>query len=445
MNITPSIFKAYDIRGLFPEQINQEVAQVLGQALVQILACEQVIIGRDMRLSSDEIFKGLALGIMAAGAKVIDIGLVTTDCVYYAAGKLNQPGIMITASHNPKEWNGLKIAKAGAYPFGDEEIKNLSQIAATMEIIKTEYQVEKISHYDVLPEYLNNIFSFIDKSKIKPLKIVADAGNGMAGKFIPLLFKDLPCELIPLYFELDGSFPNHPASPIEYKNLIDLQHKIQETQADLGMAFDGDADRVFFIDADGKVVDGGILGLLVAENFLQKHPNEKIIYDLRCSRAVPETIIANGGQALISRVGHSFIKKQMAETNAIFAEEFSGHYYYRDNYRADSAMITVLIILEILSTANLPLSKLVQKSSKYFQIEETNSTVADKEKVIASIKEKYHDGHMTELDGLTIEYADWWFNIRGSNTEPVLRLNLEAATAVDAEAKKAELLNLIRA
>ena len=444
MAINPSIFKAYDIRGIYPNDLNEETAAAIGFALTKMLKAEKIIVGRDMRLSGEKIFNALTQGITNAGAEVINIGLVPTDAAYFASGVFNLPAVMITASHNPAEWIGFKITRSGAIPFGEDDIKKLKEKSVLKPLGNAPAAKEKITTYDIVPEYLNNALSFIDKNKIKPLKIAADAGNGMAGKFIPLLYNGLPCSLIPLYFELDGSFPNHPASPIEYKNLIDLQKKIKEEKADFGMAFDGDADRVFFIDENSAIINGSIIAAIIAEYFLEKHKGEKIIYDLRCSHVVPEIIVKNGGQAIISRVGHSFIKKTMRETGAIFGGEFSGHYYYRDNFCADSAMITALIITQIISEANMPLSSLVKNYLKYWQIEETNSSIDDKDAVIKNLKEKYKDGKITELDGMTVEYDDWWFNVRPSNTEPVLRLNLEAKTKELIENKNVELLKIIR-
>ena len=296
---------------------------------------------------------------------------------------------------------------------------------------------------DILPDYIKKAFTFIKTENFKPLKIVIDAGNGMAGKIVPIFFDSLPIKIIPLYFELDGSFPNHQPSPMESKNMVDLQKKVIEEKADLGMAFDGDADRVFFIDEKAQIIKGDIIVAILAEYFLKNNPQEKIIYDLRCSHIIPEIIEKNNGQPVISKVGHSFIKKLMRKTNAIFGGELSGHYYYRDNYMVDSGIITALIMIEIISLSNKKFSELLINYSKYYNIEETNFKVDDKDKKINELKEKYSDGQQNELDGLTVEHENWWFNVRPSNTEPFLRLNLEAKTKELMKEKKEELTQFI--
>lgn len=443
MQISSGIFKAYDIRGIYPNQLNKETAEAIGFCFAKITKAKKMIIGRDMRLSSKLMFNALTKGLNRAGAEVIDIGLVSTDATYFASGKLNFPAVMITASHNPKEWNGFKLTKAGAIPFGQDDIKKLGQ--AVIKYKLTEKNVKrKIKKINIFPGYIKTVLNFIDKNKIKKLKIAVDAGNGMGGKILSKIYAKLPCEIVPLYFKLDGSFPNHQPSPIESKNLADLQKKVKQAKADFGMAFDGDADRVFFVDENAKIVSGGAIVALLAEYFLKRHKGEKIIYDLRCSHFIPELIKANGGRPLICRVGHSFIKKMMRETGAVFGGEISGHYYFRDNYRADSAMIAAVIITQLLSEKEKRFSTLMKDYSKYFQIEETNSQVENKDEKLKEIKRKYKDGKIYNLDGLTVEYKDWWFNVRESNTEPVLRLNLEAKTKKLLEEKKDELLKLIR-
>ncbi|MDD4271303.1 MAG: phosphomannomutase/phosphoglucomutase [Patescibacteria group bacterium] len=443
MQVNPSIFKAYDIRGIYPNQLNEETAQAIGFCFARLNQAKKIIVGRDMRLSSKPIFDALAKGINQAGSEVIDIGLVSTDVTYFASGKLNLAAIMITASHNPKEWNGFKLTKEGAVPFGENDIKKLRQ-AVIKHKINIKNAKQKIKKNNILPNYNKNVLSFIDKNKIKKLKIVADAGNGMGGKILSKIYAELPCKIIPLYFKLDGSFPNHQPSPIEGKNMVQLQKKVRQTKADFGMAFDGDADRVFFVDEKSNLINGASIVAILAKYFLSRHKGEKIIYDLRCSRLIPELIKANGGQPLISRVGHSFIKKLMKQTKAVFGGELSGHYYFRDNYRADSAMITAVIITQILSESKKNFSGMIKDYIKYFQIEETNSEVKNKDAKLKEIKRKYKNGKISNLDGITVEYPEWWFNIRKSNTEPVLRLNLEAKTKELMENKKNELLKLIR-
>jgi phosphomannomutase len=442
MIVNPNIFKAYDIRGLYPKQLNQKVAQAIGFCFTRLTSAKKVIIGRDMRTSSDLIFEALVKGINLAQATVLDIGLVSTDVVYFASGKLSLPSIMITASHNPKEWNGFKLTWPKAVPFGDEDIQKL-KLAVNKYKISAPSE-KKVTAINILPDYIDNVFTFVSAKKIAKLKIVVDAGNAMAGKIIPLIYAKLPCKIVPLYFKLDGNFPNHQPSPIESKNLVQLQKKIKQTKADFGMAFDGDADRVFFVDENSHLVSGVAIVALLAKFFLDRSKGQKIIYDVRCSRFIPELVKASGGQPLISRVGHSFIKKLMKETGAIFGGELSGHYYFRDNYRADSAMIAAVIITQILSEGKQTFSKMMKNYTKYYQIEETNSEINDKNAKLKEIKKKYSDGKISNLDGITVEYADWWFNVRPSNTEPLLRLNLETNTKKLMEIKKAELLKLIR-
>lgn len=442
MKINKNIFKAYDIRGIYPDQLDEKTAKAIGFCFSKIAKSKKIIIGRDMRISSDSLFKSLAEGANQARTEVIDIGMVSTDAAYFASGKLNFASIMITASHNPKEWNGFKFTKSGAVPFGGNEIQKLMRAVerhAFREAVKP-----KIKKINILPAYNNNVLKFINKNKIKKLKIAADAGNGMGGKILSGIYSKLPCEIIPLYFEPDGSFPNHQPSPIESKNLIDLRKKVKREKADFGMAFDGDADRVFFVDEKSRAVSGSAIVAALAEYFLQKNPGEKIIYDLRCGKFVPELIKKFHGKPIISRVGHSFIKKLMKKTGAIFGGELSGHYYFRDNYRADSAMITAVIISQMVSESEKPLSEIIKNCVKYFQIEETNSRVENKKAKLLEIEKKYSGGKISKLDGITVEYPDWRFNVRESNTEPLLRLNLEANTKKLMREKTNELLGLIR-
>lgn len=442
--IVSEIFKAYDIRGIYPKEFNQETAFKIGRALVIFFKTKKIIIGRDMRISSDDIFKALAEGIREQGADVINIGLVSTDCLYFASGKLNLAGVMITASHNPKQYNGLKICGKEASPVGErtglKEIKRLVQKNNFPKAKKTGRLIKK----DILKSYARHILSFIDKENIKPLKIVVDAGNGMAGKIVPLVFKDLPGQIIPLYFKLDGSFPNHLASPVDWKNLISCQKEIKKSKADLGLAFDGDADRVFFIDEKGKPVRSSLIIALIAQKILLKNPGAGIIYNLICSKIVPETIKQLGGRPIIERVGHSFIKETMKKTRAVFAGEHSGHYYFQKNYRADSGLIAALIVIEIISKANLPLSQIIRPFDKYWAIEETNFKVDSKEKILKRVEKKYRNGKISHLDGLTVEYKNWWFNLRPSQTEPLLRLNIEAETKKLLGQKKDELSKIVR-
>lgn len=441
--VNEKIFKAYDIRGIYPAELNEETAFLVGRALAEFTQSQEIMIGYDMRLSGPVLKKAFIDGLIKQGIKVWDMGQITTDASYWAAGKYNLPAVMITASHNPKEYNGFKFAAAGAKPIGEktglQEIKKLVQ--ANKWPAKNPGAVEK---KEILDEYIAHALSFIDRTKIKPFKIVVDAGNGMAGEIIPLAFKNLPCEIIPLYFELNGNFPYHQPSPIELKNVQDLIAKVKETKADLGLAFDGDADRVFFIDENGQRVPTNQVICLMLESILAGHQGEKVVYALTCSKIVPETIEALGGKPIEERVGHSFIKETMRQTKAIFGAEDSGHYYFRENYGVDSGLIAVLILLEILSQKNKPLSQLLKKYQKYYNLEETNIQVEDKQKVLKSLEEKFSDAReIKKKDGLTFIYADYWFNVRPSNTEPLLRLNLEAKSKELLQQKTEEILAAI--
>ncbi len=441
-----SIFKAYDIRGIYPKELNEETAQKIGNAFAQICKADKIIIGRDMRLSSDTLFKTLAKGVTLAGIDVLDIGLVSTDVVLYASGALNLPAIMITASHNPKQYNGFKICYAGAKALdGQTELakilKLIQQQKETIEPIKGEIQTG-----DIIALYIKTLHQLINTKKIKPLHIAVDAGNGMAGKILPAVYKKLPIKITPLYFKLDGNFPNHQPNPIERKNTFALRKKIITVKADLGMAFDGDGDRIFFFDEKGESISATIIGALIADYILSKSKSrkEKILYNTVCGRVLPETIKKHDAQAIKDRVGHTYIKKTMRSKNIIFGAEASGHYFYRDLFFIDSAMITALIVTQIISEAGKKFSEIIKPYQKYFAIEETNKTVKNPQKIINKLQKQYSDGKQSKLDGLTVEYPDWWFNVRLSNTEPLLRLNLEANTKKLMQEKKKELLKIIK-
>jgi phosphomannomutase len=432
MEIDAGIFKAYDVRGIYPDQIDEEIAGRIGRAFVAFLGEERIVVGRDMRLSSPSLSRAFIEGARTQGADVVDIGLCSTDTIYFASGVLDVPGAMFTASHNPKEYNGLKICRRRAAPISEDtgiaDIRDL--------VIKGEFPaVERyggLEERDMLEEYVRHVLSFIDIGTIKPLKIVVDAGNGMAGLLIPAVFARLPVQLVPYCFELDGSFPHHQPSPIEPQNIKLLQDWVLENQADLGMAFDGDADRVFLVDDRGEPVNASVTTAMV------------VIYNCVNSWIVPETIREYGGTPIRERVGHSFIKQTMAETGAVFAGEHSGHYYFRDNFRADSGLIAALIVLEIISMQDEPLSKVVEPFKKYFDSGEINSRVEDIPGKLEQIIQAYADARIDRKDGLSVEYSDWWFNVRPSNTEPLLRLNLEAASQDLMEEKRDEVLALIR-
>jgi phosphomannomutase len=445
--VDPSIFKAYDIRGVYPRELNEDVAYKIGQAFVAFLGAERVAVGRDMRESGPAIAGALQQGIAAQGAAVVDLGLTSTDELYFAVGKFGYPaGVMVTASHNPAEYNGLKLCRAEAIPLSEEtgiaEIRDM----VVGDSIPPPKGRGTITTRDVLPAYVEHALSFIHVGKLRPLKVVADAGNGMAGMTLPRVFERLPCELTPLYFELDGTFPNHPANPIEPENIADLQAKVRETGADLGVAFDGDADRMFLVDERGTFIGGDMVTAMVAQTLLKKHPGSTIVYNLICSRSVPQTIERNGGRAVRERVGHSFIKATMRREDAIFGGEHSGHFYFRDNWYADSGLIAFLTVLELLSEQDQPLSQVLAPLDPYVRSGEINSEVADIKAVMAKVEEHYRQAGATidKLDGLTVEYPDWWFNLRPSNTQPLLRLNVEASNREQLKEKTDEVLRLVR-
>ena len=438
------IFKAYDIRGVYPEDLDEEAARRIGAAFVRFTASDRVVLGRDMRLSSPQLAEAFAAGATGAGAGVIDVGEVSTDALYFASGKFDLPAAMFTASHNPGRYNGIKLCRAQAAPIGEEsgllDIKDL----AAKEDGAASGTGSGTEHIDVLIDYARHCRSMIDETTLSGLKVAIDAGNGMAGKTVPLVFDDLPIEVVPLFFELDGSFPNHPANPIEAENLADLQRAVTENACDLGIAFDGDADRMFLVDEGARLVTGSTTTALVADRLLKKHPGETIIYNLICSLTVPEVIREGGGVPVRTRVGHSFIKKVMADTGAIFGGEHSGHYYFRDNFRADSGMIAALIVLEAMCEVGEPLSALLGPFQRYFDSGEINSEVRDQQASIEKLAATYSEGRQDRLDGLTVEFDDWWFNCRPSNTEPLLRLNLEARSESLKDEKVDEVLGAIR-
>jgi phosphomannomutase len=438
------IFKAYDVRGIYPKAINEQIAYNIGRAFAVFTKAEKIIIGRDMRASGIKLTENFAQGVVDQGVDALLVGEISTDCSYFAAGKYNLPAAMFTASHNPAQYNGIKFSLAGAVPISEDTgLKEIQKISEE----KNWPAAEKkgvIENKDILNKYIDHALSLVDKNKIKQLTVAIDAGNGMAGKIIPLVEKKLPLKILPLYFELDGSFPNHEANPIKPENVADLISKVHTENADLGLAFDGDADRVFFIDELGNRVSSSLITAMVSEKILKKNQGAKIIYNVPCSKIVPETITSCGGVAIKERVGHSFIKATMKKEGALFGGEHSGHYYFKDNYFADSGLIAALIVLEIISEKNQVFSEILKKYNKYFAIEETNSEVADKNAKIQELKEKYSDAQIETMDGITFNYPDYWFNVRPSNTEPLLRLNLEANTEESKNQKTKEILNLIR-
>ncbi|HVM34210.1 MAG TPA: phosphomannomutase/phosphoglucomutase [Actinomycetota bacterium] len=438
-----AIFKAYDIRGLYPDQLDEDAARRIGHAFAHFTQSHRVIVGRDMRLSSPALSRSFAEGVSSAGASVIDIGEVSTDACYFASGRLDLPAAMFTASHNPGRYNGIKPCRAGAVPIGSESgLVDIRKLAERSRVV--EFDPPGVDRLDVLPEYAEHCRALIDETRLRPLKIAVDAGNGMAGKTFPVVFDPLPFEVFPLFFELDGSFPNHPANPIEADNLRDLQQAVLREGCDVGIAFDGDADRMFLVDDRAELISGSTTTALVAERLLKKFPGEKIIYNLICSWAVPEVIVENGGVPIRTRVGHSFIKQVMADTGAVFGGEHSGHYYFRDNFRADSGMIAALLVLEALSESDRRLSEIRKPLERYAASGEINSEVADQQEAIEMLAAEFAVGKQDRTDGLTVEFDDWWFNCRPSNTEPLLRLNLEARTREMMEERRDEVLALIR-
>ncbi len=442
MSALDPIFKAYDVRGVYPDELNEDIARRIGAAFAGFIPDGKVIVGRDMRTSSPALAAAFAEGVTWAGKSVIDIGEVSTDTCYFASGTLNLPAVMFTASHNPARYNGLKMSLAGAVPIsGDSGLDEIRDRAAELDVPSGTADVEQ---RDVLSDYAAHCRSFVDVDVLRPLKIAIDAGNGMAGKTVPVVFEPLPFEVVPLYFELDGTFPNHPANPIEPENLVALQAAVTSGSCDIGIAFDGDADRVFLVDEKGQLVTGSTTTALVAAKLLAKDPGATVLYNLICSWSVPEVIVESGGKPVRTRVGHSFIKALMAETGAIFGGEHSAHYYFRDNYRADSGMIAALLVLEALSTSGAPLSEVLAPYDRYAASGEINSEVSDQDAVVEKLASAYVEGKQDRTDGLTVEFDDWWFNCRASNTEPLLRLNLEARSEDLMVAKRDEVLGLIR-
>jgi phosphomannomutase len=438
-----SIFKAYDIRGTVPDQLDADAARRIGAAFARFAGAPRILIARDMRESGVELAQAFAEGVTGQGVDVVDLGMTSTDLIYFASGRLDAPGAMLTASHNPAQYNGIKLCLAGAAPVGEES--GLVEIKAMAEAGLPEAdQRGSVTQQDLLGAYADHVRSFVDTSTMRPLKVVADTANAMGGLVAPLVFEGLPFQVEYLFQELDGTFPNHPADPIQPENLKDLQARVLATGADIGLAFDGDADRVFLVDEKAQTVSGSLTTALVATGMLAKNPGSTILHNLICSKAVPEVIREHGGTPVRTRVGHSFIKQDMAKTGAVFGGEHSGHYYFRDNYRADSGLIATMVVLEQLSVARVPLSELLKPLDRYAASGEINSKVTDPPAVIERVAAHYADAQQDRLDGLTVDYGPWWFNLRPSNTEPLLRLNLEAPTREECDARTAEVLALVR-
>jgi phosphomannomutase len=438
------IFKAYDVRGVVPEELDADLARLIGAAFASWSGASEILIGRDARPSSPELAAALTEGAGSRGTDVIDLGLVSTDLLYFASGWLDRPGVMITASHNPKDYNGLKFCLAGARPVGEDS--GLGEIRALVEkgdeILGN--RRGRIERRDLLDAYVDHVLRFTDAERMRPLTLAVDTANGMGGLVVPAVMARLPVTLHHLYPELDGTFPNHPADPIDPENQRDLKAAVRQYGADLGMAFDGDADRVFLVDERAEDVTGSTMTALIAATMLDREPGAKVVHNLICSWTVPEVIREHGGVPIRTRVGHSFIKQVMAETGAIFGGEHSGHYYFRENYCADSGLIAAVIALGELSAFDGPLSGLLRPFDRYVQSGEINSPVDDPAATIERVAEAFRDGRQDRLDGLTVEFDDWWCNVRPSNTEPLLRLNVEAKTRERLEEKTREVLAVIR-
>jgi phosphomannomutase len=440
------IFKAYDVRGSVPDQLDAEVCRAVGSGFARFTGAARVVVARDMRESGVPLSEAFIAGAASEGASVTDLGLASTDLLYFASGRLDVPGAMFTASHNPARYNGIKMCRAGASPIGQDT--GLGEIKALAGVMTGNGGTARgqVEHEDLVDEYAAHVRSFVDVDALAPLRVVADTANGMGGLVVPHVMAPLPVQLEILYPELDGNFPNHPADPIQLENLADLNRRVLETGADVGLAFDGDADRVFLVDEKAQPLSGSLTTALVAKAMLEKHPGATILYNLICSKAVPEIVRENGGVPIRTRVGHSFIKAVMAETGAVFGGEHSGHYYFRDNYRADSGLIAAVIVLELLSKAGKPLSELRRPFERYADSGEINTKVPDPPRVVESIAAELGSvsgATLDRTDGLTVDWGDWWFNVRPSNTEPLLRLNLEALTPAERDVHLAEVLSLI--
>ncbi|QUX30168.1 phosphomannomutase/phosphoglucomutase [Nocardiopsis akebiae] len=448
-----SIFKAYDVRGVIPDTFDADTARAIGAAFARVVGGEAVVVAHDMRPSSPELATAFAEGVTGQGLDVVFAGLGSTDLLYYGSGRLDMPGAMFTASHNPAEYNGIKMCRAGAAPISGEtgldDIRRLAEEILEGGAPAHDGPAGTVTHRDLLAGYADYLRELVDLSGIRPLRVAVDAGNGMGGHTVPAVLEGLPLEVVPLYFELDGTFPNHPANPLDPDNLVDLQAKVRETGADIGLAFDGDADRCFVVDENGDAVPPSAVTALVAAQELEREPGATIIHNLITSQAVPEIVRENGGEPVRTRVGHSFIKATMAETGAIFGGEHSAHYYFRDFWRADTGMLAAMHVLRVLGNEDRPLSRIAEAYSRYAGSGEVNSKVADAPGRMAAVREAFagRDGvTVDELDGLTVSLPDGsWFNVRASNTEPLLRLNVEAPDEASMAGLRDEVLAIVRA
>ena len=446
--VLDAIVKAYDVRGTTPDQMNEDVARALGVAFARFTAAPSVVVARDMRLTGESLVAAFADGAVSQGAAVVDLGLASTDMVYFAAGTLDMPGAMFTASHNPAQYNGIKFCLSGARPVGIDtglgEIRDTAKRALAGTGPAPVAARGTVSRRDMLEQFADHVVSFVDVGSLSPMRVVADTANGMGGLIVPVVFSRLPMvELEVMYPDLDGSFPNHPADPIQPANQRDLQARVVGGGFDVGLAFDGDADRVFVVDEKGRGLSGSVTTAILAAAVLRAHPGATILHNLICSRAVPEIIRENGGTPVRTRVGHSNIKQVMAETGAVFGGEHSAHYYFLDNFRADSGIIASMLVLAEMSRAGVPLSQLRVPFERYEASGEINTEVADVDRVIDAVAARFAGRPQDRMDGLTVDCGDWWFNLRPSNTEPLLRLNLEAPTRGECDDRVAELLTLI--
>ena len=450
MSINPNIFKAYDVRGLYPAEINESATRDIGRAFVAYLEARRIGVSRDMRLSSPSLSAAFIDGARAQGADVVDYGLCGTDMLYFAVVRDGlDGGAQITASHNPKEYNGIKLVRREAFPLsGDAGIGDMRDMIAAGTIPPPHAAPGSHATRDLLEEYVAKVMSFIDPAVIRPFNVVLDAGSGMAGVVAPRLFDRLPCRTTRLCFDVDGTFPNHEANPLIEENRRDIVERVVAEGADIGIAWDGDADRCFFIDGTGEFIAGDFVTALLAEAALVKSPGQKIVYDVRASYAVKDVVAHHGGTALMNRVGHAFIKRRMREEDAVFGGEVTGHYYFRDFYYADNGFIPALLILELMSRKGQTLHELLAPlCAKYFISGEINTRVADIAMVgakLAALADRYRDGHTYTLDGFSAEFPDWHFNVRGSNTEPMLRLNLEALAPELMAQRRDEILGILR-
>ena len=450
MNINTGIFKAYDVRGLYPGEINEDAARLIGRGFVAYLGAKRIAVGRDMRLSSPSIAQAFIAGAREQGADVVDYGMMATDMLYFAVARDGHDGgVQITASHNPKQYNGIKMVRQEAFPLsGDAGIGDIRDMIANDRLPPPAAKQGSLSQHGVLDDYVKHVLSFIDPSIVKPFNVVLDGGSGMAGLVAPKLFAQLPCRVKALCFDIDGTFPNHEANPLIEENRRDITEQVIKDKADIGIAWDGDADRCFFIDGTGEFIAGDFVTALLAEAFLIKNPGAKVVYDLRASFAVKDIVAKYGGTALMNRVGHAFFKRRMREEGAIFGGEVTGHYYFRDNFFADNGFIPAMLMLELMSKKGQTLHQLVQPlREKYFISGEINTKVGDMSLVQTKLDElaaRYSGGATYTLDGFSAEFPEWHFNVRGSNTEPMLRLNLEAKTQQQMEQKRDEVLGVIR-